>query len=585
MKPINLLDLYASVILDTSGYDEGLDNALESASSFGDKLKQGLATAAKVGGIALTAAAAGVTALTKASIENYAEYEQLVGGVETLFGTGSHTIQEYAAAQGKSIDEVKQQWLELTTGQRIVMNNAENAFKTAGLSANEYMETVTSFSAALIQSLDGDTKKAANVADMAITDMADNANKMGSSIETIQNAYQGFAKQNYTMLDNLKLGYGGTKEEMQRLLDDAERISGIEYDISSFADITEAIHVMQEEMGIAGTTAAEASKTISGSIAAMKAQWQNLLTVISAGDEEMDVNVYATEFIETVKTVASNILPVIETALSGIVTLITSLAPQITDMLSSLAPTILPSLLTAAASILTTLVTEIVPIFVGLLPMLINDVLPSLIDAAVTLVIAIVNDLPTIIKALVDAAPTVIQKLAEGLIQAAPVLLTAIPEIIFTLVEGFIDSLPEIINVGKDLVRGIWEGISAMGRWIRDNVRDFFGGIVDGVKDLLGIHSPSTVFAEMGKNMALGVGEGWDKSFSDIKAGIEDGMNFEGDYSVNATSTSAGMTGGASFGTVNININGANYSDERALAEAIGYELQRMTERRLAVFA
>lgn len=178
MKPINLLDLYASVILDTSGYDEGLDNALESANSFGDKLKQGLATAAKVGGIALSAAAAGVTALTKSSIENYAEYEQLIGGVETLFKDSAQIVEGYA----------------------------DRAYQTAGLSANEYMETVTSFSASLLQSLGGDTAKAADYADQAIIDMADNANKMGTSIEMIQNAYQGFAKQNYTMLDNLKLG-------------------------------------------------------------------------------------------------------------------------------------------------------------------------------------------------------------------------------------------------------------------------------------------------------------------------------------------------------------------------------------------
>ena len=520
MKPINLLDLYASVILDTSGYDEGLDNALESANSFGDKLKQGLATAAKVGGIALSAAAAGVTALTKSSIENYAEYEQLIGGVETLFKDSAQIVEGYA----------------------------DRAYQTAGLSANEYMETVTSFSASLLQSLGGDTAKAADYADQAIIDMADNANKMGTSIEMIQNAYQGFAKQNYTMLDNLKLGYGGTKEEMQRLLDDAERISGIEFDISSFADITQAIHIMQENMGIAGTTAAEASSTISGSFAAVKAQWDNLLTSLAGG---WDVGVFVANLVDAVATAAGNIIPVIGQALVGIGELVNALAPVI----------------------------------VGALPTLIQDVLPSLIDASITLVLAIVDELPTIIKALVDAAPTVIQKLAEGLIQAAPVLLTAIPEIIFTLVEGFIDSLPEIIQVGEDIVRGIWDGIQAMGRWIRDNVRDFFGGIVDGVKDLLGIHSPSTVFAEMGKNMALGVGEGWDKSFGNIKAGIEDGMSFETDYAVTETNNGTGTAGSVSFGTVNININGANYTDEQSLAQAIGYELQSMTERRLAVFA
>ena len=349
-------------------------------------------------------------------------------------------------------------------------------------------------------------------------------------------------------MDNLKLGYGGTKEEMQRLLDDAERISGIEFDISSFADITQAIHIMQENMGIAGTTAAEASSTISGSFAAVKAQWDNLLTSLAGG---WDVGVFVSNLVDAVATAAGNIIPVIGQALVGIGDLVTALAPVI----------------------------------VGALPTLIQDVLPSLIDASITLVLAIVDELPTIIKALVDAAPTVIQKLAEGLIQAAPVLLTAIPEIIFTLVEGFIDSLPEIIQVGEDIVRGIWDGIQAMGRWIRDNVRDFFGGIVDGVKDLLGIHSPSTVFAEMGKNMALGVGEGWDKSFGNIKAGIEDGMSFETDYAVTTTSNGAGVMGGTTFSGLTININGANYSDEESLAEAISQRLQDMTVRKAAVYA
>ena len=524
---MNLLDLYASVILDTSGYSEGLDEALDEANSFGDKLKSGLATVGKVGGIALTAAAAGVTALTKASIENYGEYEQLVGGVETLFKDSSDAVMGYA----------------------------ENAYRTAGLSANEYMSTVTSFSASLLQGLDGDTAKAAEIADRAITDMADNANKMGTSIEMIQNAYQGFAKQNYTLLDNLKLGYGGTQAEMARLINDsgvlgdtievtAETVNQV-----SFDKIIEAIGVVQDQMGITGTTAAEASSTIQGSIATIQSAWTNLVTGI--GDENANLTQLVNNFVDSVATVGENIIPRVNEILNGIGTLISQMAPVI----------------------------------VSAIPTIIQDVLPSLIDASISVVLAIVDELPTIIKALVDATPTIIQKVADGLIQAAPILLTSAAEIVFTLVGGLVDSLPEIIETGKDLVRGIWEGISAMGRWIRNNVRDFFGGIVDSVKDLLGIHSPSTVFAEMGKNMALGVGEGWDKSFGNIKAGIEDGMSFETDYAVTATNSGTGTAGSVSFGTVNINISGANYSDEQELAQAIGYELQRMTERRLAVFA
>ena len=211
----------------------------------------------------LAVGATAVAGLVTKSIQSYADYEQLVGGVETLFKESAQKVQEYAA----------------------------NAYKTAGLSANEYMETVTSFSASLLQSLEGDTNAAAEKAHVAITDMSDNANKMGTDMALIQNAYQGFAKANYTMLDNLKLGYGGTKEEMARLLADAQAISGIEYDLSSYADIVDAIHVIQTEMGITGTTAKEASTTISGSIASMKASWQNLLTAISTDDLPFDTYV------------------------------------------------------------------------------------------------------------------------------------------------------------------------------------------------------------------------------------------------------------------------------------------------------
>ena len=216
---MNLFELFVKIGVD--------DQASDKISSLSSKLGSGLATAAKVGAAAVAAAGTAIVAIGKQAVEQYAEYEQLVGGVETLFKQSSDVVQQYAA----------------------------NAYKTAGMSANEYMETVTSFSASLLQSLGGDTEAASKYADMAITDMSDNANKMGTSMESIQNAYQGFAKQNYTMLDNLKLGYGGTKEEMQRLLDDAEKLSGVEYDISSYADIVDAIHVVQTEMGITGTTA------------------------------------------------------------------------------------------------------------------------------------------------------------------------------------------------------------------------------------------------------------------------------------------------------------------------------------------
>ena len=244
----------------------------------GSSIKTGLATAAKVGTAAVTTAAAGVAALTKASVQNYAQYEQLVGGVDTLFKNSSKKVQEYAS----------------------------NAYKTAGMSANEYMETVTSFSASLLQSLENDTEMAAEYANMAITDMSDNANKMGTSMEMIQNAYNGFAKQNYTMLDNLKLGYGGTKEEMERLLVDADKLSNsfnLQVDASgnlvySYADIVDAIHIVQDEMGITGTTAKEAGTTIQGSVDSMKAAWTNLVTGL--GDENANIEQLFDDLVVTI---------------------------------------------------------------------------------------------------------------------------------------------------------------------------------------------------------------------------------------------------------------------------------------------
>ena len=263
--------------IDESGLNDGLKSLKKGVLNFEQALK----------GVAVAGAGAFV-AVGTAAIKAYADFEQLKGGVETLFKDSADVLMGYA----------------------------DRAYQTAGLSANDYMETVTSFSASLLQSLGGDTEKAANYADQAVIDMSDNANKMGTSMEMIQNAYQGFAKQNYTMLDNLKLGYGGTKEEMQRLLDDAEKISGIKYDISSFADVTQAIHVIQTELGITGTTALEASSTIQGSISSMKAAWVNLL--VAFADPEQDLSVAIDNLKNSLSAVADNLLPRIGEAFGSI---------------------------------------------------------------------------------------------------------------------------------------------------------------------------------------------------------------------------------------------------------------------------
>ena len=332
---MDVFDLVAKIRLDSSEYESGVGKAKGTFSTLASGVKTGLATVAKVGAAAVSAGVAGVAALTKMGVEGYAQYEQLVGGVETLF----------------------------KESQNIVMKYAENAYKTAGMSANEYMETVTSFSASLIQSLDGDTAKAAEVGNMAITDMSDNANKMGTSIEMIQNAYNGFAKSNFTMLDNLKLGYGGTKEEMQRLIDDANKVkvaNGEMADLSidSFADVTEAIHIIQTEMGITGTTAREAATTIEGSLSMMKGAWQNL--VVGMADENANMEVLINNFVDSVAIAAENLLPRIEQTLKGIGQLIEKLAPVIAEALPVLVESVLPSLLAAGVSLVTAIAKGIV---------------------------------------------------------------------------------------------------------------------------------------------------------------------------------------------------------------------------------
>ena len=435
---MNLFELFIKIGVD--------DQASDKISGLSSKLGGGLATAAKIGSAAVGAAAAGITALTTAAVNNYGEYEQLVGGVETLFKQSSDVVQQYAA----------------------------NAFKTAGMSANEYMETVTSFSASLLQSLDGDTAAAAEKANLAITDMSDNANKMGTSMESIQNAYQGFAKQNFTMLDNLKLGYGGTKEEMQRLLDKANELNAQQgiitnYQIDSYADIVDAIHVVQTEIGITGTTQKEASTTIQGSIASMKSAYENFVTGL--GDQNADIAELSTKLLESAVVVAGNLLPVIENILSSIGTMMQEEGPAMIEKFVSYAIEKLPQIIELGLKMVMSLVT------------------------------GIANNFPQIVRAVFD--------------------------IVGTIVETFVSSIPNIVDVGKQIVIGLWEGIKAMGSWIKDKVSGFFSGIVNGVKSVLGIHSPSKVFASIGQYMAEGLGEGWSGEYSNIKRNIQNDLQLK----------------------------------------------------------
>ena len=365
-----------SVIGSVKNMNESMKDATNTASKMSSVMKGIGSSAIKVGkglAVAGAAAATAVTALVSKSVGAFADYEQLTGGVETLFGAGGRSVEEYAQSVGKSVSDIQGKYDSLMSAQNVVLENANKAYMTAGMSANEYMDTVTGFSASLISSLGGDTNKAADYANSALVDMSDNANKMGTDMESIKNAYQGFAKQNYTMLDNLKLGYGGTQEEMKRLLSDAEKLTGQRYDISSFADITQAIHAIQTQMDITGTTAKEASTTISGSWGSLKAAFENTLVGLTTGGEMFDQSLDA--LVDSAKTFGQNVIPAITGALSGVGSLIESLAPVIVAELPSMVSDILPHLVSAAKSLFTGLISQLPALGKAVL-----DAIPSIFD-------------------------------------------------------------------------------------------------------------------------------------------------------------------------------------------------------------
>ncbi len=470
---VGLLAEDGSVVIKIKGDDSPFQKVL-------GKIGSAVNTAVKASAAAVGAASAGVAALGTACINAYADYEQLVGGVETLFKDSADTIQTYA----------------------------DNAYKTAGLSANEYMETVTSFSASLLQSLGGDTEKAAAAADLAITDMADNANKMGTAMESIQYAYQGFAKQNYTMLDNLKLGYGGTKEEMQRLLADAEKLSGVKYDLSSYADIVEAIHVIQTEMGITGTTAKEASTTIQGSVASMKAAWANLM--VGMADDTQNFDMLLSNFIESIGTVADNLLPRIGVVIEGMGKLVAGLAPEIASALPTLTNELLPNLVELGVQSISALVQGIQEngdslaagalSIVGTLAEGIAELLPMVADTAASLVVSLADglteSLPNIIpvaietistlvenltenaNTIIDAGIQIILALGEGLIAALPQLIETVPQIVINIANVINDNAPKLVDTALYLITRLATGLLAATPTILANIPKIIEAIV-----------------------------------------------------------------------------------------------------------
>lgn len=455
-----------SVIGSVKNMNESMKDATNSASKMSSVMKGIGSSAIKVGkglAVAGAAAATAVTALVSKSVGAFADYEQLTGGVETLFGAGGRSVEEYAQSVGKSVSDIQGKYDSLMSAQNVVLENANKAYMTAGMSANEYMDTVTGFSASLISSLGGDTNKAADYANSALVDMSDNANKMGTDMESIKNAYQGFAKQNYTMLDNLKLGYGGTQEEMKRLLSDAEKLTGQRYNISSFADITQAIHAIQTQMDITGTTAKEASTTISGSWGSLKAAFQNVLVGLTTGEDMFDQSLDA--LINTAVTFGQNIIPAIKGALSGVGYLIEGLAPVIGETIPPLINDLAPTLANSAVSLISSLVngltqnatqfSECLSNMIIVAVAGISTVVPQLLDAASKIVSNLMQGLTNSMPQIVNGAVTLIEGLVNGLVNNIPLLIMGAVQLVASLANGLITNLPRIVEAGVSLITGI----------------------------------------------------------------------------------------------------------------------------------
>lgn len=509
------------VVIDIDGNDSGLKNTLKSVGKVAGAALKGVAVG--IGGVTTALGAMG-----KASLDGFADFEQLIGGVDTLFKESSQTVQTYA----------------------------DNAFRTAGLSANAYMETVTSFSASLLQSLGGDTAKAADMADLAITDMSDNANKMGTDMRDIQNAYQGFAKQNYTMLDNLKLGYGGTKEEMQRLLADAEKLSGQKFDLSSYADIVQAIHVVQTEMGITGTTAQEAASTIDGSINTMKAAWSNLL--VGFADENADMDTLIQNLVDSVAAVGQNVLPrlqqifgafaqyapqlldeagaLVQTFAQGILNALPGLTTTAGTLVLSLGQGLisnLPQLLQIGAQVVQTIGANVLAAAPGmvttaaeLLGMLASGIaasLPQLIPAALSMLTQISGGLRDGAGQLIDGALAVVTAIGEGIISSLPSLIESVPEIVTNIAGIINDNAPKLVTTAAELLGKLAMGLIQAIPTLVANIPQIIQAIVAVFTAFNWIHLGKTVITML-KNGVVSMASAAKSAGGKILDAVRDGL-------------------------------------------------------------
>ena len=470
---MNLLDLFVKISVD--------DQASSQVETIGSKLKGGLATAAKVGAAAVAAAGAAVVAIGKQAIEQYSEYEQLVGGAELMFGDAYDFVAE----------------------------KAKNAYSTVQMSQNDYLKQVNGFATGLKTALGGNAQAAAELADKIVNAEADVVAATGASQEMVQNAFNGIMRSNYVMLDNLQLGITPTKEGFQEVIDkvnewNAANGKATNYVIDNLADAQSALVDYIEMQGLQGYAANEAADTIQGSIASMKAAYDNFITGL--GDKNADMAELITNLLGSTVTVAENLLPVVERVLENIGVVVQEKGPEMIEKFVSYA----------------------------------IDKLPQVIELGMKMVLAIVS----------------------GLAKNLPQIVRSVLDMTATIVKTFVSSLPDIVDVGKQIVRGVWDGIKAMGSWIKEKVSGFFGGIVDNVKGVLGIHSPSRVFAGIGENMALGLGEGWESEYGTIKRGITNGLDF-GTATVGFADSGIGRSSAAivnsmgvstETGTTNINL-------------------------------
>ncbi|GEM_PF-2460003 len=467
------------------------------------------------------AAAKAAVKLGEAVVEAYGNYEKLGSGVETVFGSSSDQVTKFA----------------------------NDAFKTTQMSASEYLKTLSGFSAQLLKSLDGDAAAAADHANGIVTDMADNASKTGASIEELESAYQGFAEGNFSMLDSLKLGYGGTKEEMEKLLKEASAISGVEYDVSNFADVADAIHVVQNEMGITGSAAEEASASVNGSIDTLKAAFSNFLTGL--GDSDADVGELAQNVVDSFSAVAENIAPVLQNIVDAL--------PAVVETIIGALNENFPVLLEAAAELLNGLLEGIVellpvliPVVISALMMVVNALLDNidlLIEAAVTLLTGLAVGLITAIPILIEKIPEIIAALFNAIVENAPKLLEAGGQLITMLGQGIAnmlaslntsvgglvsdnivqpisDMVSEFIGAGRNLIMGLWNGISNGTQWVRDKISVWVQDLTSWFKKKLGINSPSRVMRdEVGKYIALGLATGIENNLEAVKQAISEADN------------------------------------------------------------